>query len=217
MVELGMYLSANMSRRGLSNTRWSLGVKIPSLVLNSFIQIYSVRVPVKMLRQDIFQVKRDLYDSLYVRSLLQWDMVRRIKSGQEQLPRSSAPHKRKSWQLFLDDLCLLCDSCPGGKTTTAIAVEQRVNKIIFLVANNSTKDKSIALHLRTLLNLVKLAAEDTTRYCECANLVFEKAVKRSPRRVHNYMGRLLSAISSLRTEAIAGHDCNLPSVHYFCW
>lgn len=161
-----------------------------------------------MLQQDISQVRRDFYDGLYVYSLLQSDTVRRVKSDEQELPRWKTTRKRKIWQIFLDDLCLLCDSHPGGITTTAIAVEQRADKAIFWVASNSKTEKLIRSHLQVILDIVKLDAEDSQRRAERANLIFERAVERSPQRVHNYAGRLLSAVRSLETEVVANHSGN---------
>ena len=158
-----------------------------------------------MLQQDIFQVRKDFYDGLYVYSLLQSDMVRRVKSDEQELPRSKPTHKRKIWQMFLDDLCLLCDSHPGGITTTAIAVEQRAEKAIFWVASNYKTQKLVKSHLQVILDVVKLGAEDSKTEAECTKLIFERAVERSPQRVHNSARRLLSAVGSLENELVGGH------------
>ena len=158
-----------------------------------------------MLQQDISQVRRDFYDGLYVYSLLQSDTVRRVKSDEQELPRSKTTRKRKIWQIFLDDLCLLCGSHPGRITTTAIAVEQRADKAVIWVASNSKTEKLTTSHLQVTLNIIKLGSEDSKRETECTSLIFEKAVDRSPQRVHNYAGRLLSAVRSLETEVVAAH------------
>ena len=110
---------------------------------------------------------------------------------------------------------LLCDSHPGGITTTAIAVEQRSDKAIFWVASNSKTEKLIASHLRAIMDIVRFGAEDSKRVDECTNLIFEKAVERSPQKVHNYAGRLSSAVRCLETETVPGHgsmhSCDLES------
>ena len=161
-----------------------------------------------MLQQDISQVKRDFYDGLYVYSLLQSDALRRAKSNEQELPRSKTKRKRKVWQMFLDDLCLLCDSHPGGTTTTAIAVEQRADKATFWVASNSNTEKLITSHLQVIMDVIKFGADNSERVDECTNFIFEKAVERSPQKVHNYAGRLSSAVRSLKTEAVPSPGSN---------
>lgn len=154
-----------------------------------------------VLQQDLSQIKDDFYDGLYLHSLLQSHASRRIKSGEHQLPRSSAASERGEWQRFLDDLALLCDSRSGGSTTTAIAVEQQLNKVVFWVTSNEPLDVSTAPHLSGLVKILQYGIHHCGTDGQNIKRIFGRCVQRSPQRVGNYVGRLSSAVEPLVTDS----------------
>lgn len=157
-----------------------------------------------MLRQSPADIQRDFYDGLRIRRWLQADRIRRTKAGDEACPNGVRVSKRTAWHMLLDDLCLLCDFRSGGSTTTAIAAEERADHTIFWVVSDPNRCEDLESHLSQMLELVKTAASDADRRDECKDLVFEHAVKRSARRVHNYVGRLSSAFRHVEVDTDEG-------------
>ena len=158
------------------------------------------------LPQDLSQIKGDFYDGLYLHSLLQSDASRRIKSGERQLPRSSATSVRGDLQLLLDDLALLCDSESGGSTTTAIAVEQRINGNVFWVASNKSPGANVTAHLSGLINTLEHGIHQSGTDEHNTRQIVRLCVKRSPQRVENYVGRLSSAVRSMPADSWSNGD-----------
>lgn len=132
-----------------------------------------------MLSQDISQVRNDFYDGLFLRSLLQSEAKRRVRCGEHDLPRIVTPLKRKAWQKFLDHMCLLCDSHPGGATTTAIAVEQLPERTIFWVACNSDANRMPQSHLLELLSMPRMSVWQLGTEEHYAIQIASKSVGRS--------------------------------------
>lgn len=159
-----------------------------------------------MLRQDISQVKQDFYDGLYLHSLLQSDTKRRVKLGERDLPRVDTPRKRTEWQIFLDDVCLLCDSSRGGATTTAIAVEQRSTGTTFWVSSDFSNNKGLQPYVVRLLRMIQLGARHSGVQSHHAKDIFKDAVSRSWERVDNYVGRLRTALESLEIVQVTAHE-----------
>lgn len=163
-------------------------------------------LPQIMLRQSRTRVLEDLYDGLYLQSMLQRCQMRKIRNERDpegqglHLPRR-VERQRNEWERFLDNICLLCDSHRGGKTTTSVAVEQRSDKVIFCIATRSSSRRDARDYLTKLLHSLRSkchsGAVDVTKI---ANAVFENAVKRSPQRVLNYANRLSNAVDELRKK-----------------
>jgi hypothetical protein len=69
------------------------------------------------------------------------------------------------WNIFLDSLCFVCDSEPGGDTVTAIAGERVDDDPIFWLGSNSKavqKAKKHVCKILTTLKKIELAGEETS-------------------------------------------------------
>lgn len=108
--------------------------------------------------------------------------------------------------MFLDDICLLCDSSPGVAATTAVAVAQGSKKTTFWISSDFNVNKHLRSYVVRLLDTIRsgahrfdVADHDTTR-------IFQEAVRRSPGRVENCVGRLTNALKSEETGEAAAQE-----------
>lgn len=108
---------------------------------------------------------------------------------------------RSEWQQFLDGISWLCDEKPGGKTVTSIAVSQAVQNSIFWVACNARSNDERIAYLRDIFQDLRRLSEPSPPTPESiGTTIANKSIKRSFRRVTNYLGRLkvrLEEIESL--------------------
>lgn len=161
-----------------------------------------------MLRQRPKRVLKDLHDGLQVQVLLQQDEKSRIKSrsGITLLNHTKTP--RTTWQLFLDDLCLLCDSHRGGATTTSIGAEQRPGKVVFWMAMNEGDLEQAKKHLEHVLDVVQYGnGEQEESTSNLALEIFTQGVKRSPQRIENYAGRLSNVLKEMGEKSDPTFEC----------
>jgi hypothetical protein len=163
-----------------------------------------------MLRQDPARVLRDFRDSLQVRGMLQQEERKLIKNCRDMTLLNYERSRRNRWQMFLDDLCLLCDTHRGGCTTTSIATEQRLCEVVFWLTMNAGDLGRAKRWLEVILNMVKRgvgARVDVTS--SLVHDLFVRSVRRSPQRVANYANRLSSVLEDGEGKADLTTECGL--------
>ena len=163
-----------------------------------------------MLRQDPAHVLRDFRDSLQVRGMLQQEERRLIKNYGETMLLNYERCRRNRWQMFLDDLCLLCDTHRGGCTTTSIATEQMLYKVVFWLTMNAGDLERAKRRLEGMLDMVQRgigARVDVTS--SLVHDLFVRSVRRSPQRVANYANRLSSVLDDMEGKAELTTECGL--------
>lgn len=107
---------------------------------------------------------------------------------------------RSEWQQFLDGISWLCDEKPGGKTVTSIAVSQAVRKSIFWIACNARTNDERTAYLRDILQDLRRLSEPSPPNIESiGTTIANKSIKRSFRRVANYLGRLKVRLEEIET------------------
>ncbi|KAK0888238.1 hypothetical protein LTR02_016500 [Friedmanniomyces endolithicus] len=146
--------------------------------------------PSAVFHQDVDAVHADLYDGLFVHSLLQHETNQQASSANYPSPNTSQD-VRSTWHRFLDDLCFMCDSRCGGKSVVALITEQVQGETIFWLTTDPVYQDSAANHLDAILRLLK---ESIHAHQDCVRLAIEQiaqqSVERSPQRVHHYGSRL---------------------------
>jgi hypothetical protein len=163
-----------------------------------------------MLRQDPAHVLRDFRDSLQVRGMLQQEERRLIKNCGDTMLLNYERGRRNRWQMFLDDLCLLCDTHRGGCTTTSITTEQMLYKVVFWLTMNAGDLERAKRWLEGILDIVQ--REIDARVDVTSSLVqdlFVRSVRRSPQRVANYANRLSSVLDDMEGKAELTTECGL--------
>lgn len=163
-----------------------------------------------MLRQDPARVLRDFRESLQVLGMLQREERRLIKNFGDMTLLTYERGRRNRWQTFLDDLCLLCDTQRGGYTTTSIATEQRLCKVVFWLTMNAGDLERAKRWLERILDIVQRGVG--VRVDVASSLVHElfiRSVRRSPQRVANYANRLSSVLENMKCEADFTAECKL--------
>lgn len=98
--------------------------------------------------------------------------------------------KRKVWQRFLDDLCYLCDTETGGKTTVSIAVSKSVSGQCFWISANGELQKAVRqlkLVLKELSDIHQKPAVDLDRV---KDKILWVGMRRSSMKVRNYLREL---------------------------
>lgn len=158
--------------------------------------------------QDATAVLSDLYDSLFLQSLLQH---RQFLQADDAKPVSTQQDNRTDWHRFLDDLCSLCDSQCGGKSVVSIGVEQSSGYNILWVSTASKYQQDAKAHLVELIELLTaFPLEGANRHFAIAE-ISRRSVHRSTKRVHNYARRLRQLVSSQQSdkEDFRGSSCRL--------
>ena len=94
--------------------------------------------------------------------------------------------RRRAWHRFLDDLCCLCDTHPGGRTVVSIAAEEGVSCLRFWIAANNHLKQAYE-HLKWVLeNLSKLDASSSQAVETVERCILERFVNCSRRKIRNY-------------------------------
>ena len=94
------------------------------------------------------------------------------------------------WQRFLDDLCHLYDTEPGGKTVISVAVSEEDNIRCFWISANS-KHARAGRHLEWILNALAKTSGSSSRSTErIQRRLLDFVVRKSAKRVRNYMKQL---------------------------
>jgi hypothetical protein len=150
--------------------------------------------------QDAKTITSDLYDSLFLQSLLQHGSMSHARDASAS---GTTVDERSEWQQFLDDLCFLCDSKPAGQSVVSIGVEAGSSGAVFWVTTAKRHREDAESHLKESLRLL----------AECSLGVLDRnltmaeitrlSVERSQDRVANYvkiLDRLLSDESTGHRE-----------------
>lgn len=167
----------------------------------------------RMLHQSRTCLLQDLYDGLYIQALLQRCQMSKIKNecdphGQRHRLPWRMERPRNEWERFLDNVCLLCDSHRGGRTTTSIAVVQRPDGTTFCIATNAGAWSDVRGYLTNLLQSLQARDRDgAVDSADTADILFENAVKRSSQRVLNYARRLSNLVDELHKQFDLDEEC----------
>lgn len=163
-----------------------------------------------MLRQNPARVLRDFRDSLQVRGMLQHEERKLIQNYGDIRLLNYENCRRNRWQMFLDDLCLLCNNHRGGCITTSIATEQRLCKVVFWLTMNEGDLGRAKRWLKGILDVVQRgvgARPDLTS--SLVHDLFVRSVRRSSQRVTNYANRLSSVLEDSEGKADLTTECEL--------
>lgn len=154
--------------------------------------------------QDIAKISSDLYDSLFVQSLLQHGS-RSDTTGAH--GSSTRVDTRSRWHHFLDDLCFMCDSEHAGQSVTSIGVEEGAGGATSWITTAERYQESAACHLKEVLRiLAKCSSEGTSRNSIMAEIAL-CSVERSQDRISAYVNRL-ERLERLKPEdsLLSGYD-----------
>ncbi|KAL1581920.1 hypothetical protein WHR41_09404 [Cladosporium halotolerans] len=139
------------------------------------------------LSQDPAAISSDLYDSLFLLSLLQHGSGSDARDAQS---LSTSIDTRSMWHHFLDDLCFLCDSEHAGQSVVSIGVEQGTDGVTFWITTTDIHQESARRHLEEILHLLtdfSLEGSDTQSFVAEITL---RSVQRSWDRISAYVDRL---------------------------
>jgi hypothetical protein len=156
--------------------------------------------------QDATIVSSDLYDSLFLQSLLQHGSYPQSKDARI---THTLLDTRTDWHRFLDDLCSLCDSQCGGKSVVSIGVEQRSDHNIFWISTTPQYQQDAKIHLIELLALLtNFPLEGANSHFAVAEIT-RRSIRRSKKRVHNYARRLRQLVNTQLSgkEEFYGSGC----------
>ena len=144
--------------------------------------------------QDATIVSSDLYDSLFLQSLLQHGS---FPQPMDATITQTDSDTRTDWHRFLDDLCSLCDSQCGGKSVVSLGVEQRSDHNIFWISTTPRYQQDARIHLLELFALlIDFPLEGANSHFAVAEIT-RRSIRRSRKRVHNYARRLRQLVDTL--------------------
>jgi len=151
------------------------------------LRVMTVFKQANFILQDAKTIKSDLYDSLFLQSLLQHGSISHAKDASAS---DTTADDRSEWQRLLDNLCVVCDSEPAGQSVVSIGVEASSSGAVFWVITAKRHQEDAERHLKQVLRLLaecslgvldgNLAMAEITRL----------SVERSQDRVANYVKRL---------------------------
>ena len=98
--------------------------------------------------------------------------------------------ERKMWQRFLDDLCYLCDTETGGKTTVSIAVSKSNGGQCFWISANGGLQKAVSLLEMILKELINIQKKPDINLEEVKDRILSVGMSRSSMKVRNYLKEL---------------------------
>lgn len=151
--------------------------------------------PQLVLVQDHHRITADLYDTLFVHSLLQHAMSKQITWRHARQSHKSTP--RLEWHEFLDGLCFLSDSKAGGKSVMAIGVAQIARRFEFYTTTNRKYELDAVEHMKVVLQILHDLSIFKIAPAVAASRLTSCCIGRSSQRVHNYLRRLRSCIMDL--------------------
>lgn len=112
--------------------------------------------------------------------------------------------KRKIWQRFLDDLCYLCDTECGGKTTVSIAVSESQRGQCFWISANGKLQKAVGQLKLILKELDSIQENQNTNLEEVKDKVLVAGIGRSSMKVRNYLRELRRYIELMERRSPLG-------------
>jgi hypothetical protein len=100
------------------------------------------------------------------------------------------------WQIFVNQLCWLCDFTCGGDSSTSIAVEDATSGPRYWLAVNFDKKGKALEHLEGILQkLSKLQESSTEDYTTIFTEILQSCLQFSSEKFDNYHRQLLKNIS----------------------
>lgn len=150
-----------------------------------------------VITQDLDTVVSDLYDSLFLQSLLQHASRSHSESAHSADARVD---ERSEWHRFLDGLCFLCDFERAGKSVVSIGVEQGTGGAIFWITTTELYQENTACHLREILHLLTKHSDEFSSGDLTVAEVTRHSVERSKNRISDYTKRLERLVSMERSE-----------------
>lgn len=160
-----------------------------NIPLRPFVEsrVMTVLKQANFILQDARTITSDLYDSLFLQSLLQH---RSMSQAKDTFASDTTVDDRSDWQQFLDDLCFLCDSKPAGQSVVSIGVEADSSGAVFWVTTAKRHLEDAERHLKESLRLLAECSlgvlDENLAIAEITRL----SVERSQDRVANYVKRL---------------------------
>jgi hypothetical protein len=112
--------------------------------------------------------------------------------------------KRKLWQRFLDDLCYLCDTECGGRTTVSIAVSESQRGQCFWISANGKLQKAVDQLKLILKELDSIQENQNTNLEEVKYKVLVAGIGRSSMKVRNYLRELRRYIELMERRSPLG-------------
>lgn len=112
--------------------------------------------------------------------------------------------KRKLWQRFLDDLCYLCDTESGGRTTVSIAVSESQRGQCFWISANGKLQKAVDQLKLILKELDSIQENQNTNLEEIKDKVLVAGIGRSSMKVRNYLRELRRYIELMERRSPLG-------------
>lgn len=112
--------------------------------------------------------------------------------------------KRKIWQRFLDDLCYLCDTECGGRTTVSIAVSESQRGQCFWISANGKLQKAVDQLKLILKELDGIQENQNTNLEEVKDKVLVAGIGRSSMKVRNYLRELRRYIELMERRSPLG-------------
>ena len=112
--------------------------------------------------------------------------------------------KRKIWQRFLDDLCYLCDTQCGGRTTVSIAVSESQRGQCFWISANGKLQKAVDQLMLILKELDTIQESQNTNLEEVKDKVLVAGIGRSSMKVRNYLRELRRYIELMERRSPLG-------------
>ena len=112
--------------------------------------------------------------------------------------------KRKLWQRFLDDLCYLCDTESGGRTTVSIAVSELQRGQCFWISANGKLQKAVDQLKLILKELDSIQENQNTNLEEIKDKVLVAGIGRSSMKVRNYLRELRRYIELMERRSPLG-------------
>jgi hypothetical protein len=112
--------------------------------------------------------------------------------------------KRKLWQRFLDDLCYLCDTECGGRTTVSIAVSESQRGQCFWISANGKLQKAVDQLKLILKELDSIQENQNTNLEEVRYKVLVAGIGRSSMKVRNYLRELRRYIELMERRSPLG-------------
>ena len=112
--------------------------------------------------------------------------------------------KRRIWQRFLDDLCYLCDTKPGGRTTVSIAVSKSKDGQCFWISANGELLKAVRQLDMILKELKEIQRRPETDLDEVKDKILRVGICRSSMKVRNYLRELQRYLRIMETRDSCG-------------
>lgn len=149
----------------------------------------------RVIGQDFAAISSDLYDSLFLQSLLQHGSGSDIEGAHYLSTRTDI---RSEWHHLLDDLCFLCDSEHAGQSVVSIAVEQGKDGITFWITTAERHQQSAECHLRDVLHILTNCSLEKMDKQSGMQEITRLSVQRSRDRISGYVNRLGRLVSKYK-------------------